>query len=44
MSEEEAADVEAAEEVTGMTLEVEAEESGRRVHLPHLRRRSQPRT
>jgi hypothetical protein len=44
MSEEEVADVEVAEEVTGMTLEVEAEESGRRVHLPHLRKRSQPRT
>ena len=44
MSEEEVVDVELAEEVTGMTLEVEAEESGRRVHLHHLRKRSRLRT
>lgn len=44
MTEEEVADVEVAGEVTAMTLEVEAEESGRRVHLPHPRRRSRPQT
>jgi hypothetical protein len=44
MIEEVVADAEVAGAVTAMTLELEAEERGRRVHPPHPRRRSRPQT